>query len=541
VAARTLTTEATNQNRSHGREDLPWDNPRLLWQKYCGFLELSPSLFMDIQSQLLLEQVQLLANCSLGKKFLQGRIPRTVEEFRNIVPLTSYSDYLPTLEQKDEGSLAETPFCWSHTTGDRGDFKFVPYTHRAYDLLLDNVLAAFLLASAKGYGEVNLKASDRVMYNIPPRPYLSGLVTFGMQEKFGFQGVLNAQESEPLDFHERTERQVQKALDNGVDVIVSMTSILVKLGAKFAEQSQRDHPLKLGSACRLRLAKAWLNSRIRRRPLRPSDIWPIKAVLGWGIDSAFFKEQVYRYWGKEPYEFYACTEGGVMAVQSWKHQGMILVPYSDFYEFIPEEESIKSWRDRSYQPATVLADQLEAGKSYEMVITNFYGMPFMRYRVGHLIKVVSLGEKDSGIKLPSISLEGRCDDLIDVAGFTRLSEKTVWSALSRADLLDTEWVLCKEANGSAPVLHLYLEADAPNGDIGRRIEASLKEVDPFFSDLEDMLEIRPFRLTNLAPGTFKRFYDEKRKAGVAVGQLRPPRINPSPDTIRDLLRLGQSG
>lgn len=522
------------------REQLSWENPRLLWQKYCGFLELAPAVFMDIQRQLLLEQVQLMSGCSLGKQLLQGRIPRSIDEFRGTVPLTSYADYLPALESKDDASLAEPPLYWAHTTGDRGDFKFVPYTRRAYDLLLDNVLAAFLLASAHRYGEVNLKPSDKVMYNIPPRPYLSGLVTFGMLDKFGFQGVLSPEESEPLDFHERTERQIRKAMDSGVDIIVSMTSILVKLGAKFAEHSQGDRPLELGSAGRFRLAKAWLASKIRRRPLRPTDIWPIKAVLGWGIDSAFFREQVARYWGKEPYEFYACTEGGVMAVQSWKHLGMILVPYSDFYEFIPEEESIKSWRDRSYQPSTLLSDELEAGKSYELVITNFYGMPFMRYRLGHLVKVVSTDEKESGIQLPSISLEGRCDDLIDVAGFTRVSEKTVWSALSKADLLDSEWVLCKEVNGSAPVLHLYLESDARNGEVAHKIEASMKEVDPFFRDLESMLEIQPLRITNLTKGTFQRFYEEKRQAGLSLGQLRPPRINPSDDTVRDLLRLGRS-
>jgi len=525
----------------HATEQLPWDNPRVLWQKYCGFLELSMPLFMDIQRQLLLEQVQLLSGSSLGKQLLRGHLPRGIEEFRDTVPLTRYSDYLPALESRDEGALAETPYCWAHTTGDNGNFKLVPYTRRAYDMLLDNVLAALLLASARGHGEVNLKASDRIMYNIPPRPYLSGLLTFGLEEKFGLHGVLDAKESEPLDFHERAERQIQKALDDGVDVIFSMTSVLVKLGAKFAQHSQGDHQMKLGSSGRIRLAKAWLSSKIRRRPLRPSDLWPIKAVLGWGIDSAVFKEQVAAYWGKEPYEFYACTEGGVMAVQSWKHQGMILVPYSDFYEFIPEDESIKSWHDRSYVPSTVLADQLEAGKSYEMVITNFYGMPFLRYRVGHLVKVLSLEEKESDIHLPSISMEGRCDDLIDVAGFTRVSEKTVWDALSDADLLDSEWVLCKETEGQSPMLHIYMEAPGHNGDLASKIESSLKKVDPFFDDLETMLGIRPLLVTSLRPGTFQRYYDEKRKAGLELGQLRPPRINPSPDSIRDLLRLDQSG
>ena len=525
---------------SQPRERLPWDNPGLLWRKYCGFLDLDLPTFMDIQRQLLMEQIQLAAKSALGKQFLVGRIPRTVDEFRNTVPLTCYSDYLPSLETKDESALAEKPLHWAHTTGDKGDFKFVPYVQRAYDLLLDNLLAAFLLATARRSGEVNLKEGDRVMYNIPPRPYLSGLVTFGMWEKFGFRGVLSPEESEGMDFHERTERQIQKALDDGVDLIVSMTSVLMKLGAKFAERTRGDRPIRLGSAGRLRLAKAWLISRIRRRPLRPADLWPLKAVLGWGIDTNLFRDQVSRYWGKEPYEFYACTEGGIMAVQTWQRQGMVLIPYSDFYEFIPEEDSFRSWHDKSFNPPTLLSDEIEPGKSYEVVITNFYGMPFLRYRVGHLVRVVSIEEKESGIQLPSVVLEARCDDLIDLAGFTRVSEKTVWKALRSANLEQSDWVLRKEVDGEAPILHLYLESPARNGELLSKIESSLKEVDPFFSDLETMLDMRPLRLTNLTPGTFQRYYNEKKESGLTLGQLRPPRINPSAEHVRDLLRLSQS-
>lgn len=519
------------------RQPLPWDNPRLLWQKYCGFLDLSLPVFMDIQRQLLMEQIELAADSALGNKLLGGTTPRSVDEFRKAVPLTRYSDYLPFLQAKDDAALAGETLYWAHTSGDHGDFKYVPYTRRAYDLTLDNILAVFLLASARGYGQVGLKASDRVMYNIPSRPYLSGLITFGMQEKFGLRGVLDPAESEHLDFHDRTERQFQKALDTGVDIVVSMTSVLMKVGAKFAERTQGGKPIEVGSSGKYRLAKAYLASRLRRRPIRPTDIWPVKAVIGWGIDTPFFRNQVQQYWGKLPYEFYACTEAGVVAVQSWKQQGMVLIPYSDFYEFIPEEESIRSWNDSSYQPSTVLTDELEAGKSYELVITNFYGMPFLRYRVGHLVKVVATEERESGIRLPSVSLEARCDDLIDVAGFTRLSEKVVWSALARADLQQSEWVMAKEANGKALTLHLYLEPSTRNGDFTSRIATCLKEVDPFFKDLESMLEIRPLQVTSLAPGTFQRYYDEKRTAGLPLGQLRPPRINPSLEVIKDLLRL----
>ncbi|GAH05533.1 unnamed protein product [marine sediment metagenome] len=39
-----------------------------LWQMCCGFIDLSLEQFMDIQKRLLLEQIELLKNCELGRK-----------------------------------------------------------------------------------------------------------------------------------------------------------------------------------------------------------------------------------------------------------------------------------------------------------------------------------------------------------------------------------------------------------------------------------------------------------------------------------------
>jgi hypothetical protein len=43
-----------------------------MWQKYCGFLDLSVEEFMETQRHLLVEQLELLANCELGQKIMRG-------------------------------------------------------------------------------------------------------------------------------------------------------------------------------------------------------------------------------------------------------------------------------------------------------------------------------------------------------------------------------------------------------------------------------------------------------------------------------------
>jgi len=80
-----------------------------LWQMCCGFIDLSLEQFMTIQKRLLLEQIELLKSCELGRKVMRGAMPGTVEEFREQVPLTTYADYLPELLEQREDVLPAKP------------------------------------------------------------------------------------------------------------------------------------------------------------------------------------------------------------------------------------------------------------------------------------------------------------------------------------------------------------------------------------------------------------------------------------------------
>jgi hypothetical protein len=401
-------------------------NSETIWQKYCGFLDLSLEEFNQIQRELLLDELQIVSNSRLGRRLLRSSLPKSIDEFRRIVRLTRYGDYLPDLENASDAALPEPAYHWVHTTGARAEYKHIPYTRRAYDVVADNLMAAFILSCANRKGEVNIGPDHRVLYNTPPRPFLSGLLIFEMADRFDFPGVLNPAEAECMEFKERIEKGFRRALTTAVDILVSMSSILVKIGEDFTNHQKETSfsPSMLHLAVLARLGKAYAKSRFMRRELLPKDLWSRRGILARGVDTPFFRKQVEHYWGRVPFQFYSCTEGGVIALQGWNKKGMTLIPYSNFFEFIPEEESVKSWENTEYCPDTVLLDELEAGKRYEIVITNLHGMPPLRYWVGHLIRVMALQDEETGVKLPQIEFEARCDDRIDLAGFTRLDEKT---------------------------------------------------------------------------------------------------------------------
>jgi hypothetical protein len=344
-----------------------------------------------------------------------------------------------------------------------------------------------------------------------------------------------------MEFAERVEKGFQMALRSGVDVLCSLSSVLVRMGERFTDGQRGGsfsraylHPLVLS-----RLARAIVCSRLQRRHMLPKDLWRVKALIGWGLDTSLYREKIEYYWGMAPYEFYACTEAGVLALQAWNKKGLTLLPQTAFFEFIPEEEWAGSGQDEGHRPATVLLDEVEAGRRYELVLTSYHGMPFIRYRSGHIVKVLSKDDPETGVSLPQVAFVGRADGVIDLAGFTRLDEKTLWQAIYRSQLPSFDWIATKESENSTATLHLYIEAggDAEEAEALRRLHHSLKEVDPAYRDLESMLGLVPLRVSLLAPGTFQRYYQERQRRGESLVEARLPHINPPPAALEELLRM----
>ena len=87
-----------------------------IWKEYCGFLDLTMQDYMKIQNRLMEEQIQLWSDCELGKSILKGRRPSGIDEFRRLVPLTTYEDYADMLLQKRSETLPGNPIIWIQTT-----------------------------------------------------------------------------------------------------------------------------------------------------------------------------------------------------------------------------------------------------------------------------------------------------------------------------------------------------------------------------------------------------------------------------------------
>ncbi|MBI4201539.1 MAG: GH3 auxin-responsive promoter family protein [Chloroflexi bacterium] len=523
--------------KRESRED--WDTQRL-WERYCGFLDLSLDSFMDIQEQLLLEQLQLLAGCSLGRELFGAKPPTSLQQFRERVPFTYGDAYRSILEDKDESALPQAPVVWAHTSDDGGAFKQVPYTQRAFDRLIDHTVAGAVLAAARHRGDYSLPRRPKTLFHIPPQPYLTALIAQGLYDRDLFSPVIPLEKGAQLGFVEKITVGFNEALRVGVDVIGSKSSILVRMGEGFAEASQGKGlpPNAWRPSVAARLLQAFTRSRIEHRPILPKDLWPSKAILCWGTDTDLYRERIAEYWGQYPFELLASTEMGILAMQNWRKKAMTFVPDSAFLEFIPEAAWLESRRDPDYAPQTVLLNELQPGNTYELVITSFHGMPFVRYRVGFLVKVEAAEDVEARVALPQITLVDRCDSIIDLAGFTRLGERSIIRALEEAGIRHTGWFITKDKKPSLAALHLYIEVkdtDVAPKDVAAAIQQGLMKADPFYRDLNLMLGPHPIQVTLLAQGAFQTYEDAMARRGEALTERRPSRVNP-PD-IQDILRL----
>jgi len=512
-----------------------------IWQRYCGFLDLSLDEYMCIQQHLLEEQIALVADSALAKKIMGNEKPKSVEEFRRLVPLTKYDDYEPYLVERRDDVLAVEPLEWCHSSGRGGNFKWIPYTSSALEESSRLFVSYMILASANRKGEVKIKPGERVIMHIPPQGYSSYTFCYHASQAFTVRLIPTLEEAEGQDLRERIQKGFQMALRSGVDEIASISSVMVKVGERMAEEAQglRLSPFMLHPRVLSRFMRGWLRSKLQKRSMFPKDLWSPKCIITGGTDTSIYKDSVAHYWGQIPFEMYGASEVPTIAVQNWTKKWLTFIPYFAFWEFIPEDESIKSREDSNYHPSTLLYDELEAGKVYEVVLTHFHGMPFLRYRIGDTIKVVALSDDEAGVKLPQVVFHARVGETIDLASLARLTERVIWQALANTGVRFEEWAACKEYDRDRAYLRMYIELKEERDatEIERLLDEHLKVVDPDYRDIDSYLEFQPIKVTVLSEGTFERFYQERVKEGADLAHLKPTHINADEAILQELVKL----
>jgi len=518
-----------------------------IWKRYCGFIDLSMDEFIASQSRQLEQQLRAWDRSALVKKLFSSGLPRTVAEFRERAPLTTYEDYAEALLSKKEEPLTEKSYTWVHTSGKSGEyeFKWVPYTRAMYEALSDETLACFLLGPCRRHGHIAIKDRDRLMFTMAPQPFVSGLCMQALHEQFSFRIWPDYDEGLKMDFFQRIREGIKLAFSEGIDYFYGITSVMLSISEQLENATSSGASEEMRSLLRkprviLRLLWGTLKAKLRGDKLRPRDLWRVKGVMCSGMDSSIYKERIRTLWGEYPWEVYGCTEFGFMAFQHFASPGLVLRDSSCFYEFMDLDDYAKWKEDRAYRPPLRLLSEVDVDKEYVLVGTNLHGGVLVRYVLGDSLKILSLSDERIGLKLPQVMFSTRVDDIIDIAGFTRLTEKEMWTAIESTGISYVDWVVAKEYRDNNPILHIYLELRQDGHDpekIRQQIHDQLKKNDQSYRDLEEMVNIRPLRITLLSRGTFSRYLQARQAAGIDLAHQKPPHMSPTPEVVEKLLAM----
>lgn len=510
----------------------------LLWREYCGFLDMSLSDYMYTQRRLMEEQLRLWSASPLGRKVLNGSAPATIEDLREQLPLTSYEDYADVLLARRGDMLCAEPAVWIQTTWEGGlrPIKLAPYTRAMLDTYCHNLVASLMMATASRKGTFNFKRGDRVLYGGAPLPYATGLLPSIANEEIKLIWLPDDNAQDGLTFSQRIKKGFAMGMSGGVDFFFGIGSVANYITESFGKMASgggsHSGKTKISAKYAMRFLKAKYISRRDGRPIQPKDIFHLKALYYAGTDARCYRDRLADAWGVIPTELAAGTEFTCIGAETWEHNGMPFFPDACFYEFIPAEEMNRSRADPDYRPRTCLTDEVRAGETYELVISVLHGGAFMRYRVGDTYHCVSAGGE-----IPRFTYVDRVPDVIDIAGFTRITQTGVEEILRLSKLGIGEWLMKKEYDASDnPFLHMYAEI-LPESQINdvvvkqvlqEHLTVYFQYFDSDYRDLKKLLNMEPLQITILKYGTIAGYQCQ-------IGRTLH-RINPGMLDVTGLLR-----
>lgn len=261
-------------------------------------------------------------------------------------------------------------------------------------------------------------------------------------------------------------------------------------------------------------------------------LWPeIKFVNG--ISSTIFfvqEDSLRKYLGKIPVNYfcYAASECMIAAVLRGEEKKNVLLPENGFFEFIPyengitKEEEIKNiW-------------ELEEGKTYEMVVTNFSGL--YRYRMNDIVRVTGFYYES-----PLLEVCFRRNQLLNIAG-EKLNMEAVSMAMKELEnTLQTEMTEFSVVEDIRSIPGNYLcfieitdekEIAYPKEELGHLLDEILKQTHDDYREVRLLEMIEEPKVYMVRNGTHK---EHKERLGSLQAQNKPLQYLANPESIEFMI------
>lgn len=510
-----------------------------------------------VQERFLLGLIKAHCNTEFGQKYRLAEI-KTIEQFRQQIPILPKSSYEPYLERIAQGEqnilTADQVVYLTLSSGSTGKKKMIPTTRRSQNAIRTATLTSIgflneaLRSKGLQFGKLLVTNSTQIVGHtsagIPYGPASAGVLRM---DKFIYEQFF-ANPYEAIQIIDSPARHyvcllfaLREPLMRGM--IANFPMLILRTCnylEKYAEDLIKDIEkgtiadwLKIEPELRIKLEQQWSSDPIRATQLReilksegrltPKLVWSNLAVVATarGGTSDFYFERFPAYFQDTSIfgAVFSSAEGMFSIYHDVNNDGSILALESGFFEFIPEDQ----WQVE--QPKTLLATEVKPGERYRILTTSYGG--FYRYDIGDVIEVLGFYEQ-----APIIVFRYRQGGLI-----SSTTEKTTEAHATQVmQLLQQEFQVLLEdfcitlSEHDFPARYLVNIELAPGEILSNSQEflfsfdGKLKEANTNYK-VNRRDPIPPPRLRILASGSFAILRQRQLEKGIPDSQLKFPHIS----------------
>ena len=351
---------------------------------------------MRSQEEFLMRLVRENASTAFGREHGFRNI-LTLDAFRRFMPLTSYEDYIPFIERIVDGEKnILTTYLTEHISTLDG-YRRLPQSRWSVQASYDySFCAGFYIAGQHGFltDGMTLNLVDNSVERLPSGLTIGNLLgrhlvkrEFDNDQVYVIPvDVTNWPQTADVLYLQALfalkQRNISLAICEHYGNMVELLRYIEKHWPTLADDIERGNPHiepdpERANAIREIMEPHCIGSQML------DQLWPgLRCIMVYDVDRLYVSFELLRtYCGSNVHFVFmgiSTLEGTFSTTLNLDDPQTVLIPDSVFYEFKPKEAN-------SYLTLLTM-DQLEIGRSYELVVTTLSGL--YRYKTGKTITVV---------------------------------------------------------------------------------------------------------------------------------------------------------
>ena len=493
---------------------------------------------------------------------------RTVEEYQDRVPFSTYpdyEDYLHRISMYGEQKLItrDRISFLANTSGTTGVTKHIPVVMRSYAPYLGCIAMFFSFAkeemAARGIKHGKMMNTIETESAVTPGGIRQGFISSFVVGSSGMLvETMTCLPIEVLKYGDTVDMKYIKArcalAESGlVGMVSAFMSTIVDL-MSYIEQNRgmliRD--IRQGTIDpSIDMPQELRSALLKRFPPDPGRADAIEKAFAGGEDGlmkrlwsslviivaigtgefAPFAAKLRKYCGNDVkfcYAMYCSSESLFASVIGTEDENYLMLPNAGFFEFIPVDDP--DFDERTMRP--LLMHQLEEGKHYEVVVTSLAGL--YRYRIRDV--VVCTGFRGSA---PMIRFSYRKDQLINITGVKITSEhiaNAVKGFETRVGVKVLDYSLYADTSATPWRIKAFMEPDGeipgePAGSAARIFDEELAKVNAEHGRMLKIGESSPSVVCAVRPGSYARYREERAKEKLSGNQIKAVRYIDTPEKL----------